>query len=475
MAVLAKARGFDVFLTDNGAIAEKYAVILRQHGIEYEEGAHTWARILDSDLALKSPGIPESAPIVLKLREQGIPVISEIEFAARYTKGKIIGITGSNGKTTTTTLTGEILRAAGYDVAVGGNIGKSFAYTVATGDKEWYVLELSSFQLDGTVDFRPDIAVITNITPDHLDRYDHRYQNYINSKFRIIRNQRPEDYFIYSADSMVLCRETVLREPRMRMLPFSATAIPGCVDSGLRIGGLSCGVNTCNIHRTPENMAGNEGPLVDAATAGNYPGAFPFPPTGFRATVDERSVIIDTERMQVKGLHNIYNAMSAALASLAAGVDSSVIADTIYSFRGVEHRLEAAGIVHGVEYVNDSKATNVDSAWYALDSMTHPTVWIAGGTDKGNNYDTLKDLASRKVKALVCMGVDNSKLISSFTGVVPQLYDTHSLEDAMRICTQVAEAGDTVLLSPVCASFDLFRNYEDRGRQFKAAVERLKE
>lgn len=475
MAVLAKSKGFDVFLTDNGAIEERYAAILRQYGIEYEEGTHTYPRILDADLALKSPGIPETAPVILKLRECGIPVISEIEFAARYTKGKIIGITGSNGKTTTTTLTGEILRAAGYDAAVGGNIGKSFAYTVATEDKEWYVLEISSFQLDGTVDFRPHIAVITNITPDHLDRYDHRYQNYINSKFRIIRNQRPEDYFICGIDSMVMSREIVLREPRMRMLPFSATSIPGCVDSGLRIGSIPSGTDTRNIYRTPENMVGNEGPIVDAATAGSYPGAFPFPPAGFRATVDDRSVVIDTERMQVKGLHNIYNAMSAALAALAAGVDSEVVAEAIYAFRGVEHRLEAAGTVNGVEYINDSKATNVDSAWYALDSMTRPTVWIAGGTDKGNNYDILKTLAARKVKALVCMGLDNSKLISGFTGVVPQVYDTHSLEDAMRICAEVSEPGDTVLLSPVCASFDLFRNYEDRGRQFKAAVERLKE
>lgn len=473
-AVLAKTKGCDVFLTDHGAIDKKYAEVLDRYGIAYEQGTHTPSRILDADIAVKSPGIPETAPIILKIREQGIPVISEIEFAGRYTKGKIIAITGSNGKTTTTTLTGEILRAAGYNAAVGGNIGESFAYTVATDDKEWYVLELSSFQLDGIVDFKPDISVITNITPDHLDRYGNRFQNYINSKFRILRNQRPDDYFIYSIDSMVMCREVVLREPRMRMLPFAAKTLPGCGDSNLRIGGLQGSINTRNVFRTREESAGSEGPVVDDASAGNYPGAFPIGGTQFRASVDGRTVTIDTDRMHIKGIHNIYNAMSAALAALAAGVDSAVIADAIYSFKGVEHRLEAAGTVGGVEYINDSKATNVDSAWYALDSMTHPTVWIAGGTDKGNNYNTLKDLASRKVKALVCMGIDNAKLIADFTGVVPAIYDTHSLEEAMGVCAGIAQAGDTVLLSPVCASFDLFRNYEDRGRQFKAAVEKLK-
>ena len=412
---------------------------------------------------------------MVKLRERDIPVISEIEFAGRYTKGKTICITGSNGKTTTTTMTGEILRAAGYDVAVGGNIGESFAYTVATADREWYVLELSSFQLDGIVDFRPDIAVITNITPDHLDRYGNKFQNYIDSKFRIIRNQRPEDYFIYGIDNMVICREIALRTPSMRMLPFTAKTAPGCTDTHIPAEGRGYERRTDNAYRTEEQAAGEAGQLVDDVTVHDYPGAFYIPAGVFRVSADGRTAMIDPSRMKIKGIHNIYNAEAAALAALAAGVSPSVVEDTLYAFTGVEHRMEPAGTVGGVEYINDSKATNVDSAWYALDSMTRPTVWIAGGTDKGNDYDVLKPLAERHVKALVCMGVDNAKLIRDFTGIVPVVYDTHSLDEAMRVCTEAAEPGDTVLLSPACASFDLFRNYEERGRLFKAAVERLKE
>ena len=387
----------------------------------------------------------------------------------------ILAITGTNGKTTTTTMTGEILRAAGYDVAVGGNIGESFAYTVATADREWYVLELSSFQLDGIVDFRPDIAVITNITPDHLDRYGNKFQNYIDSKFRIIRNQRPEDYFIYGIDNMVICREIALRTPSMRMLPFTAKTAPGCTDTHIPAEGRGYERRTDNAYRTEEQAAGEAGQLVDDVTVHDYPGAFYIPAGVFRVSADGRTAMIDPSRMKIKGIHNIYNAEAAALAALAAGVSPSVVEDTLYAFTGVEHRMEPAGTVGGVEYINDSKATNVDSAWYALDSMTRPTVWIAGGTDKGNDYDVLKPLAERHVKALVCMGVDNAKLIRDFTGIVPVIYDTHSLDEAMRVCTEAAEPGDTVLLSPACASFDLFRNYEERGRLFKAAVERLKE
>ncbi len=439
-AVLAKAKGWKVFLTDRGTIAPKYFELLDRYGIDYEQGAHTESSILDADLAIKSPGIPDTAPIVVKLHEQGIPVISEIEFAGRYTKGRTICITGSNGKTTTTTLLGRILQAAGYDSAVGGNIGESFAYTVATTDKAWYVLELSSFQLDGIETFRPDIAVLTNITPDHLDRYGYVFQNYIDSKFRIIRNQRPEDYFIYDIDNPVVSREVALRTPALRMLPFAAQHPYGI------------GTDTSAFDR---------------------PGAFLTDGDHFRATVGDRTVTIDIRRMGIKGIHNTYNAMAAALAALAAGVEPAVIADTLYTFEGVEHRMEFAGCVNGVTYINDSKGTNVDSTWYALDSMRTPTVWIAGGTDKGNDYETLKPLAREKVKALVCMGVDNAKLIASFTGVVPAVYDTHSLADTMRICAEIATEGDTVLLSPACASFDLFKNYEDRGRQFKAAVQAL--
>lgn len=439
-AVLAKAKGWETFLTDRGTIAPKYIELLDRYGIAYEQGAHTEAAILDADLAVKSPGIPDTAPIIVKLHEKGIPVISEIEFAGRYTKGRTICITGSNGKTTTTTLLGRILKAAGYDSAVGGNIGESFAYTVATADKEWYVLELSSFQLDGIETFRPDIAVLTNITPDHLDRYGYVFQNYIDSKFRIIRNQRPEDYFIYDIDNPVVSREVALRTPNRRMLPFAAQHPYGV------------GADTSAFDRS---------------------GAFMTDGDHFRATVEGRTVEIDIRRMGIKGIHNTYNAMAASLAALAAGVAPEVIAETLYTFEGVEHRMEFAGCVAGVTYINDSKGTNVDSTWYALDSMHTPTVWIAGGTDKGNDYETLKPLAREKVKALVCMGVDNAKLINSFTGVVPAVYDTHSLADTMRICAEIATEGDTVLLSPACASFDLFKNYEDRGRQFKEAVREL--
>ena len=449
-AVLAQVKGLDVFLSDKGRIEPKYAEVLDRYGIAYEEGTHTEARILDADFAVKSPGIPDTAPIVTKLRERGIPVISEIEFAGRYTKGKTICITGSNGKTTTTTMTGEILRAAGYDVAVGGNIGESFAYTVVTGDREWYVLELSSFQLDGIVDFRPDIAVVTNITPDHLDRYDHKFQNYIDSKFRIIRNQRPEDRFIYGIDNPETCREVARRNPALHRLPFTSRSYRECAEAGMPL-----------AQATAES--GSAAPQ----------GAFLTPEGTFAVSVNGRSVTIDPARMQVKGIHNIYNAQAAALAALAAGVAPEIIEKTLYGFAGVEHRMEPAGTVRGTEYINDSKATNVDSAWYALDSMTRPTIWIAGGTDKGNDYEPLKPLARRHVKALVCMGVDNAKLIRDFTDTVPVVCDTHSLEEAMRTCADLARPGDTVLLSPACASFDLFRNYEERGRLFKAAVQQL--
>ena len=445
-AVLAKMKNMEVFLSDYGTIAPKYTAVLDRYGIEYESGQHTESRILDADLVIKSPGIPETAPIVQKLHKQGISVISEIEFAARYTKGKIIAITGSNGKTTTTTLTGEILKNAGYDSAVGGNIGESFAYTVATNDKEWYVLELSSFQLDGTFEFRPDTAVITNITPDHLDRYDHCYQNYINSKFRIIANQRPDDYFIYGIDSPAVFGEIEGRSLAMHCAPFSVKCSPEA-DTARQ-----------QFHATDSNSPN---------------GAWLLSEKAFRAKVGERFVDIDIDRMQIKGIHNVYNAMSAALAALTAGVAPECIAETIYTFGGVEHRLEAAGTVNGVEYINDSKATNVDSAWYALDSMTKPTIWIAGGTDKGNDYDYLKDVVAGHVKMLVCMGADNTKLIEYFRGIVPEIYDTHSLEETIEVCASKACPGDAVLLSPACASFDLFRNYEDRGRRFKAAVQQL--
>jgi len=430
-AILAKKKGFDTFLSDAGEIAPRFREKLDEWGVEYEQGGHSMERILAADEVVKSPGIPEKAPVVKALRDKGIPIISEIEFAGRYTgRARTICITGSNGKTTTTSLTYKILRDAGFNVALGGNIGESFAYSVAAGDYDWYVLELSSFQLDGVYDFRADIAVLMNITPDHLDRYGYCFQNYIDSKMRIIRNQHSHCAFIYSADDPVIAAELPKYDMRMRQLPFAA--------------------------RTA--MASGAG---DAFLDGDGV---------FTATVGRNSVEIDTAAMKIKGLHNAYDAMAAALAALAAGVGPERVRRSIEEFGGVEHRLEPVLESGGVLYINDSKATNVDSVWYALESMTRPTVWIAGGTDKGNDYAPLLDFARGKVHTLVCMGVDNRKLVDSFTGVVPEIFDTHSLDEAMRAARGAAHEGDAVLLSPACASFDLFRNYENRGEEFKEWV-----
>ena len=431
-AVLAKKQGFDVFLSDAGRVAERYATILDAWGIEWEQGSHTMERILAADEVIKSPGIPEKVAVVQALREQGTPIISEMEFASRYMgKARTICITGSNGKTTTTSLIYKIMRDAGMNVALGGNIGESFAYQVATCQADWYVLELSSFQLDGMYDFRADVAVLMNITPDHLDRYGYCFQNYVDSKMRIIRNQHSLNYFIYSADDEVIAAELAGEKHslRMRQLPFAAKA---AVASG----------------------AG------DAFYDGEE----------FTATVGKRSVKIDCKKMQIAGLHNAYNAMAAALATLAAGVEAEQVEQSIYDFCPVEHRLEPAGEKDGVKWINDSKATNVDSVWYALESMTRPTVWIAGGTDKGNDYTPLKEFAHKKVKCLVCMGLDNQKLVREFTDVVPEVVSCSSLDEAMRAARAAAVEGDVVLLSPACASFDLFKNYEQRGELFKQWV-----
>ena len=430
-AVLAKKRGYDVFLSDAGRVAERYATILDEWGVEWEQGNHSMERILAADVVVKSPGIPEKAEAVKALRAKGTPIISEMEFAAKYMgKARTICITGSNGKTTTTSLIYKIMCDAGVNVALGGNIGESFAYQVATAEYDWYVLELSSFQLDGMYDFRADVAVLMNITPDHLDRYDYCFQNYVDSKMRITQNQHSRSAFIYSADDEVIAAELEKRtEMRQRLLPFAANA---AVASG----------------------AG------DAFLTGGE----------FTARVGKRSVTIDTAKMKIKGLHNAYNAMAAALATLAAGVEPEQIERSIYEFSPVEHRLEPAGEKDGVEWINDSKATNVDSVWYALESMTRPVVWIAGGTDKGNDYTPLKAFAREKVKALVCMGLDNEKLQREFEGVVPQIVSTSSLDEAMCAARDIAVEGDTVLLSPACASFDLFKNYEQRGELFKQWV-----
>ena len=431
-AILAKKKGFDVFLSDMGKIAPKFRERLDEWKVEYEEGQHTEERILDANEVVKSPGIPDTAPIVKRIRERGIPVISEIEFAGRY-KGvaKTICITGSNGKTTTTSLIYKIMRDAGRKVSLGGNIGESFAYSVATEKNFWYVLELSSFQLDGMTKFCADVGVLMNITPDHLDRYDYKFENYAASKMRITQNQSSADAFIYSAD------DDMTRQMLDKM------------DSSLRARQLPFAINTA--------IASGDG---DAVLEGYT----------FTASVGKQSVTIDTRKMQIHGMHNIYNAMAAALATLAAGVEPRIIKRSIYDFSPVEHRLEPAGERNGIRWINDSKATNVDSVWYALESMQQPTVWIAGGTDKGNDYTPLKEFARRKVKALICMGLDNAKLKRDFDGIIPVIEDCSSLDEAMRAAERHATEGDTVLLSPACASFDLFRNYEERGRLFKQWV-----
>ncbi|MBR5853281.1 MAG: UDP-N-acetylmuramoyl-L-alanine--D-glutamate ligase [Alistipes sp.] len=431
-AILAKKKGFDVFLSDMGKIAPKFRERLDEWNVEYEEGQHTEERILDANEVIKSPGIPDKAPIVQKILERGIPVISEIEFAARY-KGvaKTICITGSNGKTTTTSLIYKIMSDAGRKVSLGGNIGESFAYSIATEKYFWHVLELSSFQLDGCFKFRADIGVLMNITPDHLDRYDYKLENYARSKMRITQNQTTADCFIYSADD----------DTTQQMLSE--------MDDDLRARQLPFAINTA--------IASGDG---DAILEGHT----------FTATVGEKSVTIDTRKMKIEGMHNIYNAMAAALATLATGIPPKSIKRSIYDFSPVEHRLEPAGKQNDIEWVNDSKATNVDSVWYALESMKRPTVWIAGGTDKGNDYTPLKEFARRKVKALICMGVDNAKLKREFAGIVPVIHDCNTFEEAMAAAAKEATPGDTVLLSPACASFDLFKNYEDRGRKFKEWV-----
>ncbi len=430
-AILAQEAGYEVFLSDGGKISDEYCEKLREWGITFEQGAHTEEMILDADEVIKSPGIPDSAPIVQKIRSNKIPVISEIEFAGRYLDGaKTICITGSNGKTTTTSLIYKILKDAGYSVTLAGNIGESFAYAVATEESDWYVLELSSFQLDGMSKFRSHISVLMNITPDHLDRYDNDFDKYAKSKMRIIRNQRSNDFFVYSADDEMIAKQIEEISPlRVKQLPFMAKAA---------VASLS-----------------GDAFLMDGA---------------FTASVSNSIVEVYTDNLQIKGLHNTYNAMAAALAALAAGVEPAQVEKSIAEFGAVEHRMEVVDQINDIEWINDSKATNVDAVWYALEAMTRPTVWIAGGTDKGNDYQSLKELAKQKVHTLVCMGVDNSTLEREFKGVVPNIISTSSLDEAMSAANTAANEGDTVLLSPACASFDLFKNYEDRGTQFKEWV-----
>ena len=430
-AILAKKQGFDVLLSDMGQISPLYRARLDEWGVEYEEGGHSVERILTASEVIKSPGIPDKAPMVKALHEKGVPVISEMEFACRYMgKAKTICITGSNGKTTTTSLIYKIMKDSGANVALGGNIGESFAYSVATGEYDWYVLELSSFQLDGMFRFKADVGVLMNITPDHLDRYDYSFEKYAASKMRITQNQNSANYFVYSADDETILRQIEQHEIKAKELPFM-------------------------LHSAIASGAG-DADLVE--------------PTEFIATVGKKSLKIDTSRLKIKGQHNTYNAMAAVLATLAAGIEPEQVEKSLYDFNAIEHRLEPVGTKEDIEYINDSKATNVDSAWYALESMTRPTVWIAGGTDKGSTYAPLFDLAQKKVHTLISMGVDNTRLEKEFTGIVPNIISCHTFEEAMQAVVRSARKGDAVLLSPACASFDLFKNYEQRGEMFKAWI-----
>ena len=429
-AVLAKVKGFDVFLSDNGTIKEEYIKTLRDWNIDFEQGGHSENLILNADEVVKSPGIPSTAAIVRKLADQGTHIVSEIEFASRFDSAKKICITGSNGKTTTTSLIHYLLTEAGLNVGLGGNIDKSYAMQVATEKHDYYVLEISSFQLDDTYEFRPDIAIITNITPDHLDRYDHKMENYVKAKFKITRNLRPEDCFIFDSDDKITIEHLSKIVLQAKMLPF-----------------------------TQERKNLEQGAWLEDDK--------------FVVRYEDNDTDVYLKELALGGKHNIYNSMAAALAAKATGIKDEVIRNSLKSFSPIEHRLEPVLSVADVMYINDSKATNVDSAWYALESQTRPVVWIVGGKDKGNDYSILEDLVREKVKGIVCMGLDNSKIHAAFDSITSNIVDTASADEAVKAASRMAEAGDVVLLSPCCASFDLFENYEDRGRKFKEAVRRL--
>lgn len=427
-AILAKKMGWNVFVSDFGAIKDEFKTELTENGFEWEEGKHSEERILNADLIIKSPGIPDKAPLIKKLREKGVKIISEIEFGGYYSNAKTIAITGSNGKTTTTMLTYHILKKAGINVGLAGNVGKSFAKQIAEENFDWYVLELSSFQLDDMFDFRADIAILTNITPDHLDRYNYEMQNYVDSKFRILQNQTNNDWFIYNFDDSIIQAEVAKRTITAKTAPFS---------------------------------------LVKEQEVGGF--------------ADEQQITININEqltmsihdLALKGKHNTQNSLASGIASRILEIRKEVVRESLEDFVNVEHRLEFVAKVHGIEFINDSKATNVNSTWFALESMEQPTVWIVGGVDKGNDYSELTDLVRDKVKAIICLGVDNKKLIESFTGVVDTIVEARSAMEAVAYGYRLAKKDETVLLSPACASFDLFENYEDRGNQFKEAVRSL--
>lgn len=427
-AVLAQKEGFYVFVSDMAAINAKYKKLLDDHGIEWEEGQHTEEKILNADEVIKSPGIPKEAPMVRKIAEKGIHIISEIEFAGRYTNSKMICITGSNGKTTTTSLIYHIFKEAGYDAGLAGNIGRSLALQVAEDPHEYYIIELSSFQLDNMYDFHANIAILLNITPDHLDRYDYCMQNYVDSKMRIIQNQTEKDSFIFWNDDPIIKKELEKYDIKSVICPFSELKEKGS------IGYIEEGKYTIE-KPMPFNM--------------------------------------EEEELSLSGKHNIYNSLAAGIATDIAGIRKEVIRKSLSDFPGVEHRLEKVTKVAGVEYINDSKATNVDACWYALESMKTPTILIIGGKDKGNDYDAIKPLVKQKCVGLVYLGADNSKLHENFDGLGIPVRDTHSMKECVEACYEMAKPGDTVLLSPCCASFDLFKNMEDRGEQFKTLVRNL--
>ncbi|MFN3753411.1 UDP-N-acetylmuramoyl-L-alanine--D-glutamate ligase [Flavobacterium sp.] len=428
-AILGKKEGYDVFVSDMGRIKDKYREVLKLYEIKWEDEKHTEDLILNADIVMKSPGIPEKAPLVKKLLEKGISVISEIEFAYQFTKAKTIGITGSNGKTTTTMLTYHLLKEGGLNVGLGGNIGKSFAWQVAEENYDCFVLELSSFQLDGIINYKPDIAILTNISPDHLDRYEYKYENYIASKFRITMNQTEADFFIYDADDEAISGWLQNNKTKAQLIPFS-------------------------LSKSFENGAFIKNNIMDII-------------------INNEEFEMKTADISLEGKHNMKNAMAATSVAQLMKIRKQTIRESLSNFQGVEHRLEKVLKIQNVQYINDSKATNVNATFFALDSMTVPTVWIVGGVDKGNDYSELMPLVREKVKAIICLGLDNKKIIDAFSDVVDMMVEVDNMRDAVNTAKHLTEKGDAVLLSPACASFDLFQNYEDRGNQFKIAVQNL--
>jgi UDP-N-acetylmuramoylalanine--D-glutamate ligase len=429
-AVLAKQQGYVVFVSDKSSIKPKYKAVLDKHQIPWEEQRHTEEKIFSASTIVKSPGIPDDVPLLVKAKQKGISVISEIEFAFPFTKSILIGITGSNGKTTVTNMIYHILKNAGLSVSMAGNIGDSFAYQVATRPKEIYVLELSSFQLDGIVNFRPHIAIITSITPDHLDRYNYVFDNYVNSKFNITKNQTETDYLIYNADEKSITDWLTNHTIKAQKLPMSSHSPPN--------------VNTIR----KENNS-------------------------IEININNKKFSMSLENLNVQGEHNAKNAMASTAAARLLKIRKDTIRESMESFQGVEHRLEKVQEIEQVTFINDSKATNINATYYALDSMKHPTIWILGGEDKGNDYHELLPLVNEKVKSIICLGIDNSKIIAAYGNIVDELFETTSMDEAVSMAMHLAEPNDQVLLSPACASFDLFENYEDRGRQFKEAVRNL--